>query len=111
MRRPALFDVDLVDAEVVGETLGFDQGGVPFSERDDVFFVKLRKDKFFLRPDAAHAAQTGIEELLPLAGWPSLQSIDVMTNFEQAAALFTAVNDLIEAVSDSASRKTFKPGS
>jgi len=104
-----LFDVDFVDAEGFGEAFRLDQRRISFAKRNDVLFVELRKNQFLLRPDAARASQARVEKPLPLGRRLLLYGIDVMANFEQAATRFASINDLVEAIPDTAPRKALEP--
>src|SRR5439155_6912062 len=109
VRRAALLDVDFTDPKMIGKPLGLDEGRISFAERDDVFLLELGQDQLFLGPYAAHAAKSGIQKMLPVRGGPALQSIHVVTNFQKAAARLASINNLVQPVSDSTSRKAFKP--
>jgi hypothetical protein len=41
MRSAALLDVDLVNAEALGEPVGTDEGRVAFAQRDDILFFQF----------------------------------------------------------------------
>src|SRR4051812_4592842 len=110
MRGAALLDVDFVDTEMPGESFRFDERCVPLPERDNALRVKFGKDQLFLRPDAAHSPQPGIEQGFPFRARPLLQGIHVVTHLEQTTTRFTAVNDLIKPVSDPTAGKAFEPG-